>query len=84
MAKPTNVSVLGLLVAWYGPSEGAVVHWGLVLGVRYPFWTSPMPTLILNAKLDYSDLKKRRLPSILVVGFGVIISCLDRTGQYFS
>ena len=33
MAKPTNVSVLGLLVARDGPSKGAMGHWGLVLGV---------------------------------------------------
>ena len=58
MVKLTTVSVLGLLAARDGPSEGDMGNWGLVLGVRYPSWTFPMPTVILNcqSRLFY-DLK---------------------------
>ena len=33
-------------------------HWGLVLGVRCPSWTSPMPTVILKCQIRlFHDLK---------------------------
>ena len=50
MVKPTNLSVLGLMAAWHGPSE-SMDHLGLVLEVRYPFWTSPMPTGVLKCQM---------------------------------
>ena len=58
MFKPTNVNVLGFLAARYGPSEGAMGHWGVVLGASYPFWTSPMLTVILKCQIRlFYDLK---------------------------
>ena len=81
MVKPTKVSVLGLLAGRDGPSEGAMGHWGLVVGVRVPSRTSPMPTVILKCQSSLLYDLKHCLPSILAVNFGAIILCLDRKGQ---
>ena len=58
-------------------------HWGLVLGVRCPSWTSPMPTVILKCQIRlFHDLNNAGyILGIFAVGFGTTISCLDRNGQ---
>ena len=49
--KATNVSDVSLLTARDTLSEGATGHLGLVLGVRCPSWTFPMPNVILKCQI---------------------------------
>ena len=44
--KATNVSDVSLLTAQYGPSEGAMDHWGLVLWGKMPFLDFPYAQLL--------------------------------------
>ena len=58
MVKPTTVNDLGLLAAQDRPSEDAISHWRLVLGVRHPSQSSPIPTVILKYQIRlFCDLK---------------------------
>ena len=79
----TTVSVLGLLAARDGSNEAAMGRWGLGLGIRYPSRTSLMSAVILKCQIRlFRGLKNAGyLCSTLAVGFGTIISCLDRKGQ---
>ena len=81
MVKPTNVGVLGLLAGRNGPSEGAMGHLALVLGVRYPSRTSPMPTGILKFQIRLFHALKQEVDIACCCGFWSIIPSLDRKGQ---